>query len=481
VIRVLVVDDSPSVRGRMAAKLREATHTVEEAATAEEAFERAVAAPPDVVITDLVMPGLSGVQLCRVLRAEPVTAHVPVVLLTASGDRKSRFWARSAGAAAYVSKDRLEDAVALVPGLAQAAPKPARSPRASRHAHSLQERISSILDDALFESVVAGQVRALASAGNLEALFEGLVALAADVLGPRWTALLPERDDAPLWVHGASGDDPALEAQARTAVGGATGRSARVLVDPRAIGRDGPVPRVVTLSFAGGVVGRLAVAPGPRGFGRDDERVLSLIALELGGPLQMTSLYEESRRLARTDALTGLLNRRAFLDALALERSRSTRHVLPMTVLLLDVDNFKAVNDTHGHAAGDTVLSGVARTLVSIARKSDLAARWGGEEFVLALPHTGPAGGRIAAERIRKAIAETLHAVAPNREPLRVTASVGVASSEAPWDPDTLLAAADEGMYLAKARGKNRVEIGAPEPTTETRLLLARARLSSEG
>ncbi|MGA7120679.1 MAG: response regulator, partial [Polyangiaceae bacterium] len=168
-LRVLVVDDSSSIRTLLGQRLRAQGHDVEEAVDAETAFERAVASPPDVVVTDLVMTGLSGVQLCRLLRNDPATAHVPVVLLTASGDKRSRFWARSAGAAAYVGKDRVEDLIALLPSFAPMALPARASPVASAHAsrRNLYDRMSSILDGALFESVLAGEVRALASAGEL--------------------------------------------------------------------------------------------------------------------------------------------------------------------------------------------------------------------------------------------------------------------------------------------------------------------------
>jgi diguanylate cyclase (GGDEF)-like protein len=176
----------------------------------------------------------------------------------------------------------------------------------------------------------------------------------------------------------------------------------------------------------------------------------------------MCALYEDAQRLATTDALTGLLNRRAFLDAIDRERARSDRHVLPFSLLLLDLDHFKAVNDSRGHVAGDAVLKGVAGVLSRVARRSDVVARWGGEEFVVALPHTSQAGARVAGERVRRGIAEALYTV-PSGEPLRVTASVGVASAESPWSLEAIVAAADAAMYSAKSRGRNRVEAMSAE------------------
>jgi diguanylate cyclase (GGDEF)-like protein len=194
---------------------------------------------------------------------------------------------------------------------------------------------------------------------------------------------------------------------------------------------------------------------------RDEKRTVALVAGELGGPLQMCGLVEDAQRLAAMDGLTELLNRRAFLEYIARERARSDRHAFPLSLLLLDVDHFKAVNDTRGHAAGDAVLKGVARVLTGAARASDVIARWGGEEFVVGLTQTGESGARVAAERMRRAIADTAYPC-PEGEPLRVTASIGAASADAPWKIEALVAAADAAMYAAKARGRNRVEVMSP-------------------
>ena len=134
--------------------------------------------------------------------------------------------------------------------------------------------------------------------------------------------------------------------------------------------------------------------------------MISIIARELGGPLRMAGLVEEAQRLGTVDPLTGLLNRRAFLASFAIEVERSMRVGYPVSVVLMDIDHFKAINDTHGHAGGDVVLAALGRLLASEARRSDLVARWGGEEFILLLSgadeQTGVAAGRGAAPQDRR-------------------------------------------------------------------------------
>jgi two-component system cell cycle response regulator len=458
---VLVVDDSPSARALLSARLRSQGHEVAEAPDAETAAEIAFAGPPEVVVTDLLMPGLSGVQLCRLLRSDPSTAHVPVVLLTASGDKRSRFWARSAGAAAYVGKDRIDELVGIVPSLVAAGRPPPRTAARARSSGKLTlQRISEALDRELFDSVLAGEVRALASAADLKRLFEAVAALLGEVLSYRWLALLPNRVGAPLFLHASPAARAEAEGEARQALAAPAHAEVTALEDDRASGSPGTPPHVTSVSFGGQPVGRLAVAAAGRGLSHEDQRMLALVAAELGGPIQMTVLYEDARLLATTDVLTGLLNRRAILDAMQRECARADRHAFPIALLLLDVDHFKQINDLHGHAAGDAVLQSVARVLAAAARRSDFVARWGGEEFVVALPQTGDAGARIAAERLRRAIAESRVEVGA-REPVRVTVSIGLASATAPWSIDALVSAADEAMYAAKARGRNRVEVFA--------------------
>lgn len=475
--RVLLVDDSASARALLGVRLREKEYDVVEVATAAEAAELAIDSSPDAVVTDLWMPGISGLQLCRLLRAEPVTAHVPVVLLTASDDRRSRFWARHAGATAYVTKteiDRLIDVLGDVTSTPNTRPPPAMTPPVVTRGN-VQERLSQLLDASLFESTIAGEIRALAQkAEELEQLFEGLAALASDVVGYRWLALATESTSPPqakyrtrLLIHTHPDQREAAEREARDAldVPVLTERrkpadtDAVIVADKRSVEAEwSSAPVLLPVRFGTTSIGHIAISPSRRGASHDDRRLLALLSNELGGPLRMAALVAEARRLASTDTLTGLLNRRAFIERIEKARAASDNGLFPMSMLLLDVDHFKKVNDTLGHDAGDAVLQGVARVLSAIARKSDFVARWGGEEFVVALSNTAEAGARVAAERVRRAIAEAKY-ILPGGAEHRATASVGLASAEgADWQIDELLGRADKAMYSAKHRGRNRVE-----------------------
>lgn len=163
------------------------------------------------------------------------------------------------------------------------------------------------------------------------------------------------------------------------------------------------------------------------------------------------------KTMAVTDALTGLLNHGASLIRLEEEHARQDRTGLPLSVLMADIDHFKAVNDTYGHEAGDRVLAAVAQAFRGACRPYDVVGRYGGEEFVVLLPATDAPGALVAAERIRSGVARSL--VSYNGHELRVTVSLGAASlkSGRVCEAEDLLRAADHALYKAKAAGRNRV------------------------
>ena len=172
---------------------------------------------------------------------------------------------------------------------------------------------------------------------------------------------------------------------------------------------------------------------------------------------ELAQALEQIRQLATHDDLTGLLNRRAMLDRMQLEQRRSLRSGSPLLIAQLDIDHFKVVNDTHGHAAGDLVLQSFADTVRRNVRDTDVLARWGGEEFVLLLCDTPAADAVTLMERLRQAVQAMQVPVPQSGGPITVTVSIGLAR-HTPADPLAgTLERADRALYAAKAGGRNRV------------------------
>jgi diguanylate cyclase (GGDEF)-like protein len=253
--------------------------------------------------------------------------------------------------------------------------------------------------------------------------------------------------------------DQLLRAIVETAVE-ATGASGGVL-----IGADGEVVEVGTpgagsdqlelpLRASKSTFGTLFL------FGRHFDEESRLTAASLVGQsviaLDNANLHRIVERQALVDGLTGLANRRQAEDALATELSRADRFGGPLSVVIGDLDDFKAVNDDYGHPVGDTVLREFARVLDRSVRDVDVAARWGGEEFLLVLPGTDADGAVRLAQRIREHLADT-NLLSSDGLPIWVTASFGVAEAQEESGPADLVAAADAALYEAKRSGKDRV------------------------
>jgi diguanylate cyclase (GGDEF)-like protein len=239
------------------------------------------------------------------------------------------------------------------------------------------------------------------------------------------------------------------------------GLEGRALQTRQAVIGDEPVPLLVApLVAEERVLGLLTLVGHPdRPFGRDDaERVGSLVG-QGAVAIENARLHRLIQKQAKTDPLTQLLNRREFEEQLAREVERAQRFGTPVGLVVLDLDDFKLINDRFGHLAGDGVLKAAAGAIRQCTREIDQPARWGGEEFAVILPHTGLDGAARLAERLRQAIGER-QIPTPDGRSVRVTASFGVAAL--PGNGTTqveLTAAADDAVYRSKRAGKNRVSL----------------------
>jgi diguanylate cyclase (GGDEF)-like protein len=232
----------------------------------------------------------------------------------------------------------------------------------------------------------------------------------------------------------------------------------------RAVSAHGPGVHALSIGLRSLVdgpeyLGAISIARHGRAFTREEEDLLEYLAGQAVVSIENASLHEAVERQAVTDELTGLANVRAFMSILDREIERSRRYDHPLGLLMLDLDDFKRVNDTYGHQQGDEVLAHVAWVLRDVSRELDTVARYGGEELAVVLPQTDAAGAALLAERMRVAI-EDLHVPrVGGGGTIGVTASFGVASLPLnALDRNELIAAADAALYAAKGAGKNRVE-----------------------
>lgn len=317
----------------------------------------------------------------------------------------------------------------------------------------------------LDEAMVFGRVsHLLDSLLDYDVLGIGFIDRAQGVVRPAYLAeegVLLETDavlslDDPVLASLVHGGEPAIAVEGSGALLGALVPGA-----PHAVG-----PTVLAaLAVAGEPFGVLAVACSGGDQGRHftplDVELVQLVANMAAIALQNARSYREMLHLASSDGLTGVHNYRHFRETLGMEARRAERYGETFCLLMMDLDHFKAVNDTVGHQQGDEVLRAVAGILRQCSRESDYLARYGGEEFVMILPRTGLGEARTVAERIRTRVRE----IDPGSPMLTVSMSVGVAAfpQSEPSD-DGVLRAADAALLRAKAAGRNRVCLASEEP-----------------
>jgi two-component system, cell cycle response regulator len=446
--RVLVVDDvEPNVR-LLEAKLQHEYYTVLTANSGEAAIAIAHAENPDVILLDVMMPGLDGFETCKRLKDDHATRHIPVVMVTALDQREDRVRGLAAGADDFLSKP-IDDVALLA-------------------------RVKSL---ARFKAV-ADELRLREAAGRRMGVIEG--ALSRE-LGTNARILIVEDDP-----RRAGRLKQSLEIEQRP----------MLMQDSNDLGPMGQTTvELMIISASATSFDGLRLAAHVRGqestrnmpilaICEPDEKHRALKALDVGvndfvyRPIddeellarvrtlvrrkrhldQLRLTVDSSMELAVTDQLTGLHNRRYMESQLKAHLNRAARGGPPVSVLIADIDHFKRVNDLFGHDAGDDVIREFAARLASNFRPRDLACRFGGEEFVVIMPETAVSDAMAIAERLRASIEESAFVIGLARDRLEVTCSVGVAvASMNEQDGDILLKRADEALYQAKRTGRNKV------------------------
>ncbi|WP_306590526.1 diguanylate cyclase [Geothrix sp. 21YS21S-4] len=472
-LQVLLVDDNPIQLSLLHHLFRRHGHTTLEAKNGAEALILLATESPDVVVSDCVMPLLDGYQLCRLLKDDRATRHLPVLLLTAQGAGLARFWAKTCGADRFLVKGRdLDHVVEVAEALVRQADRPRGAHAVPRLAQenfgvdAIQRRLAQALEQRLVETALRDSIARLYTAEHdTMRLIRGFVEILQELVLPGALLVAYLGEDG-TWCHGVHGssaseeDRRALEAAVRQ----------QVLPDSRQDCHWHPVPDddERRRSLRDPILRVLpAITPGhpavsalgfltERRAAEDYERLFEIGAEELGRLLSLEDSRLRLYRQAVRDPLTGLYNRRHILDMLELELEQCGRFGQDLSLMLIDLDHFKAVNDRFGHAAGDQVLTVMAQRMAFGLRKVDQLGRIGGEEFLAYGPQTDLEGARALADRLREQVAAEAIPGLPAGD--RVTLSIGLAAWDGPEDTvEKMLSRADRALYRAKAEGRNRV------------------------
>jgi len=418
---ILIVDDAPDSLGLLQDMMRQQGYQTFVANSGKRALDIATRVQPDLILLDVILPDLDGLEICRRLKRQPDTAHIPVIFVSACGETDDIVAGFDTGAADYIAKPvRMAEVCARV----RAQLRLRSSSESQKQQTERLQRIVDGMDEGLMLVDSDGRV-AYANPACERFLFhargrlEG--ELLADLIEPP-----AAHDYADYFAHPT---DPEASARCRGT-------------------------REVLLRQADGSLHAMDLGLSPMA---GDESLYVALLHDITHHKQSETALQ---RAALVDPLTRIANRRHFDAFLDKEWQRAIRSSQPLSLIVLDVDYFKGYNDSLGHAAGDACLQAIAEALQSHAmRPTDLAARYGGEEFVVLLADTAAGAAVRLGESIRSHI-ERLAVPNPRAEGFGVvTVSVGVACIVPTLFDDvrSFFISADRAMYEAKSRGRNQV------------------------
>ena len=484
--RVVVAEDSPVVASTLCWLLREQGYQVHAVADQGALFEALEDEPPDVLLVDAERLNGSGALLGR-LREDQRLVDVRVIVATPENGHVEAVPALPPGADDYISKPFK---VPELLGRVRTQLRALNEVRAARAAlHDATVELERARDDAVSNRRLVDilhEVTGELSATEIYRVLTRGVARALEI--SRCSIVLARVGDAVGTVVAAIEDPTIANLEVHLArypeILSALESGRSVLVQDATVhwlfggvremwereGRKVEILSVVTVPFSidrwhSGVL-FLRTSLEERSLTLDDVEFAEVVIRAATAAIRRAQALEttkaDNRRLeelATTDPLTKVLNRRALIDRLTAEMERTRRFGSSLSLLVLDVDHFKEVNDTAGHLAGDSVLRQLGALLEEEVRRVDTVARYGGEEFVAILPESSPGGGIIFAERLRERVASRAFDVGPGRRPVHLTVSIGIASFPSPQVEtiEDLFARADAALYRAKSGGRNQV------------------------
>jgi len=445
---ILIVDDEPANRKLLEALLHPEGYLTIVASNGEEALEAVTECTPDLILLDVMMPGMDGYQVARQLKATPATANIPIIMVTAQVERSARVLGLEAGAEEFLTKpiDRAE----LWLRVRNLLRLKTQGDFLRNHRAILEQQVLlRTADLQRFRTAMDATAEAIFLTSRSTQLFVEVNATACTMLG--YTRA----------EYFAMGPATLMDINAETL---------HQLFEESMDGSTGSASTETQVRRKDGSMVQIELHNQIQRFGED-----WIIVGVMRDITERKQAQQRLHHLAHYDALTGLLNRAQFYKTLERTLAQPAGEECPVAVMFIDLDHFKNVNDTLGHAIGDDLLEQIGLRLVQCVRGSDTVGRLGGDEFALILVlRDGPRGAAIVASKVREAF---LRPFDLDGHEFSVTCSIGITLyPEDASDPETLLKYADTAMYRAKHSGRDAVRFFTAQMNTE---VLARIELEA--
>lgn len=483
---ILIADDSPTMRVMLEDIIASGGFRLLIAEDGIQAAMMAFEHNPDLIISDIEMPRMDGYQVCRLLKSDPATAHIPVIILTSKDSSGSVYWGYQTGADLYILKSfKPEELLTSINELLERYRdkniQNKSQPRQTVDAFKLMEKLNSLMDNRLFEMTIINEINQ--TTVNLTSVSETITSLldildkAIDnhILGfviftdereillsvklnkaitPRTLEIFQfmSLEDLSITIN-KDISDYAIEVEILGDTHLADDSAKDQGLDPQLI-------YSIPIRAKEELYGILNVYhPQMQSVSLYQKQLLDKLAPYLSTSIGAITMHNRIKGLSVIDGLTQLYNRRYIMELFKKEFSKTIRYQSHLSLLMIDIDDFKRINDTHGHLSGDLVLKKLSTIIRANLRSVDLPGRYGGEEFIIILPETDKANAFSVGERIRARVQDQRFKTM-NGEPITVTVSLGLSDIH-DLDNKTneleLIKAADSRLYKAKRSGKNKV------------------------
>jgi len=475
--KILLIDDSKTQLYSLKLILSKAGFEVITADNAINGIEMAYQNMPDLVVSDIVMPSINGYQLCRLLKNDATTKHIPIVLLTILDGKIDKFWGLKAGADKFLSKEsESETIINEIEEILKNAPPNTRKTETKNVTFSenaYHVKINEILDQSLIESTIMNDFRNLSEfIINEEKLISEIFSILNSILDFDSVAIFfnsaneKKKKDLTFISNQDENELKNLSFEFFKSIFGE--------IEPDNIqfkvnkntsneyeSQLNSTSLVVPIKIGEQLLGGIGLFS-HKNIDYKSQKNFTIILNELKLLMQMKHLHSKTKLLTIIDPLTNLYNRRHCQEVVEREFSRAKRYGSDLSIAMFDIDNFKKINDNYGHQFGDEVIKQVSKIVLSSLRNTDFAFRYGGEEILAVLTNSSAQKALIPIERIRAKVEN--YPFEFNDEDIKVTISAGVSSTQEELSSaEALTKMADEALYKAKNSGKNKVILAEKE------------------